>query len=125
MSTNATRVDIDEFLPPDTLEWCRAKLTELGFNPNTLDGAGTTETGARQHSTAYLQLRVAASAHIAAGLAPILEQSERPTGAGQWKPSEIVSQTHAQGGQGIDIFAEGRDIAAETADFEVAFHAET
>jgi hypothetical protein len=72
-----TSIDIDEYLPGQTLEWCRSILTELGFSDLKYEDVFT--NGDRIHTQAYLQLRNYINNHIVSGSRPILEESQKPT----------------------------------------------
>ena len=50
-------VDIDEYLPKETKDWCIAELGRYGIDLNTLSGGDTILGGARAHVQAYQCLR--------------------------------------------------------------------
>jgi hypothetical protein len=70
-------LDIDEYLTPETLHWCRQKLDELGFR--NLKIADAFPDGSRHHCTAYIALRECVKAHISSQEAPLLTESQPPT----------------------------------------------
>lgn len=90
------RTDIDEFLPPYVLDWCRERLADLGFGseeslsmglPNGLpDGRSTDANGERHHKQAYLLLRQVVADHIRSGNLPYLSESIKPYRARAWQP---------------------------------------
>jgi hypothetical protein len=73
-------IDINEFLPRETLEWCHWKLMSYGVNMADIRMGDADGNGDRLHIQAYHQLRYAVRAHIASGQLPILGESEKPTG---------------------------------------------
>jgi hypothetical protein len=70
-------LDIDEYLPKETLHWCQQKLNELGYA--NLTTADAFPDGDRQHCTAYIALRECVKAHILSKEAPLLAESQPPT----------------------------------------------
>jgi hypothetical protein len=70
-------LDIDEYLPEQTLNWCQMKLHELGYPSLQLEDAFP--DGSRHHCNAYLELRECLKEHIASGEAPQLTELEAPT----------------------------------------------
>ena len=69
-------IDLDEYLLPDTLNWCQSTLTDLGY-PSELTGYEFVgNTGERYHLQAYMDLRRASRAHIDARAEPRLRLCE-------------------------------------------------
>ncbi|KAI8963489.1 hypothetical protein F5Y11DRAFT_319396 [Daldinia sp. FL1419] len=69
-------VEIDEFMTPETTEWCEDKLRNLGYTGRFR----TEEDQIRPHIETYLQLRDIVRAHMRSGMAPNLALIEPPTG---------------------------------------------
>lgn len=70
-------LDIDEFLPEATFNWCRTQLLKMGFDhrhPPKIPCAERFIT----FRTIYLQFREVVSAHIASNADPVLALSEAP-----------------------------------------------
>jgi hypothetical protein len=76
-------VDIDEYVPKETKDWCITQLSTYGIDLNTLSGGDTILGGARAHVQAYQCLRDIVRRHILSGMLPILSESRRPTGGYQ------------------------------------------
>lgn len=70
-------LDIDEYLPEQTLNWCQMKLHELGYPSLKIEDVFP--DGSRHHCSAYLELRECLKEHIASGEAPQLTELETPT----------------------------------------------
>lgn len=60
-------LDIDEYLPHDTLEWCKVQLADLGIDLASLSEGTIKPDGSRLHAQAYHQLRVIVRRHITRG----------------------------------------------------------
>ena len=50
-------IDIDAYLPTETLKWCRDRLLESGVNLEEVQGSTTSIDGSRIHRQVYLTLR--------------------------------------------------------------------
>jgi hypothetical protein len=57
-------IDIDAYLPPETLKWCRDRLLESGVNLEEVQGSTTSIDGSRIHHQVYLTLRPLVRQHI-------------------------------------------------------------
>jgi hypothetical protein len=69
-------IDLDEYLPPETLSWCQSTLAGLGY-PSELTGSEFVENkGERCHLQAYMDLRRAGRAHIDSRAEPRLKLCE-------------------------------------------------
>lgn len=68
--------DADEYLPRETLVWCRQQLQQIGFNPSD---PPPRHDFAQPHRAEYLELRQRAILHVQSGDLPILQICERPT----------------------------------------------
>ena len=84
-----TMVDIDEYLPRQTLSWCHVTLQKCGFDLQSITGAAVTQSGERVHQRAYLFLKDAATQYVASGVEPRLMECVKPRGAYEWMP-ELV-----------------------------------
>lgn len=86
-------LDLDEYLPLVTLEWCRVRLYQLGFTTE-IDGSETTENGDRVHKLAFIALRDALRHHVLTVAQPFLDESDKPWNARQWsndyRPSDLI-----------------------------------
>ena len=69
--------DPDEFLPPETWKWCRAKLHELGLDQDLIE-TQTRQNRQRLQIEAYLKLVDAVELHIAALAIPELGELPPP-----------------------------------------------
>jgi hypothetical protein len=69
--------DLDEYLPPQTFEWCQTQLQQLGFDPHRPPPLQANELSTPYRSV-YLQLRHHAQLHEQSGNLPILEICEHP-----------------------------------------------
>jgi len=70
-------LDIDAYLPDETLNWCHIKLQRLGYS--SLKLGDVFPDSSRHHCSAYLELRQCIKEHIASGEAPQLTELETPT----------------------------------------------
>ncbi|KAI1761882.1 hypothetical protein GGR53DRAFT_449456 [Hypoxylon sp. FL1150] len=69
-------IEIDEFMTPETTEWCERQLEALGF-----DGIlHTEEDHINPHIRTYVQLREIVRGHVISGQEPHLQLIEAPTG---------------------------------------------
>jgi hypothetical protein len=76
--------DLDEYLPPDTLNWCRAKMAAFGFDPLSVDCEIADLEGEKPFVKVYLSLRQEIADHLGLNTAPILTETEQPLGAYDW-----------------------------------------
>ena len=79
-------IDINEFLPEATFNWCRTQLLEMAFDPIHPPKIPGVEHSTPFH-TIYLQFREIVSTHIASDADPVLELSkapQRPTSMTSW-----------------------------------------
>jgi hypothetical protein len=74
-------LDMEEYLPPNTYQWCQDQLHQLHF-----DISEPPEDVKIPYRTIYLQLRTALDQHLASGDLPELGLSAKPTGALDWHP---------------------------------------
>ena len=70
-------LDINEYLPRDTVNWCHTQLLGMGFGPEHPPAITPTERFTPFH-TIYLQFRDVVSAHLADNSDPVLALSEAP-----------------------------------------------
>src|SRR4051794_32198323 len=90
-------IDINEYLPPETRQWCRDKLRELGFPIDSATMQLAASTGKRIHCQAYRRLREAIRTYILSGGLSKLEESTKPVGAWDWQPSAASTTTDGLG----------------------------
>ncbi|EEH44980.2 uncharacterized protein PADG_08629 [Paracoccidioides brasiliensis Pb18] len=76
--------DINEYLPLETKNWCQNQISKLGFSSGRVTAAAVNKQGERLHKIIYLQLRKLVHDHIRSQQVPILQESEKPTGAWDW-----------------------------------------
>jgi len=74
------RSDIDEYLPPITLEWCQQQMTLFNIDLSDLQTGELDDSGNRLHVKAYHYLHHAIKAHIESRELPILCESTIPRG---------------------------------------------
>ena len=92
--------DLEEYLPPTVVAWCRARLaehfpgTDGMIEDDCVDQIYITVDGqqVRLHYAAYLFLRTAIFNHQQAGAEPVLYESEKPLGAWNWQPHPEVQR---------------------------------
>jgi hypothetical protein len=77
---------MNEYLPKETLQWCRTQLLEMGFDPENPPPIPD-EDRLSPHCTIYLQLQEKISNHVRQQLEPVLALSEKPIGGFNWRPS--------------------------------------
>src|SRR5271168_402265 len=69
-------LDINEYLPKETLDWCRDQLASYDIDPDSLSGADIDpereDEGERLHTRAYALLRPVVRAHMRTGALPLL-----------------------------------------------------
>lgn len=97
-------VDVDEYLPPETLTWCQRKLQGWGFDLENVDMDEYFPDGTRAHCRAYLRLRDTVRDHLRSGEPPRLRESEKPNVNLVWRqhPNPALIEE-------LDLYAEGRD----------------
>ena len=80
--------DIDEYLPPRTLQWCEQTLKRLGYRPDNENDKPIPYDRGSPHREIYLTLRTEVSGHIERGEEPILTKTVHPLGSwhGNLKP---------------------------------------
>jgi hypothetical protein len=76
---------VDEYLPPDTLRWCRVQLLEMGFDPDDPNTYLEDDPKA-PYLAIYLELRGRVNLHMEGHPSPQLGLSSRPVGAFNWQP---------------------------------------
>ena len=89
--SNQYPYDVDEYLPPATLEFCHTKMREAGFHPNTLSASAVQPDGTPTHIALYRLLLREVRSHFTAGnVNPVLGTTERPRGGHMWVPPAEV-----------------------------------
>jgi hypothetical protein len=73
-------IDIDEYLLPATLEWCRQILASEDIDLFALKGGNALFDGAKLHKVAYLRLRQHVHNYIHLGTQPTLQETPSPEG---------------------------------------------
>jgi hypothetical protein len=73
-------IDIDEFLPSETLAWISQQLERVNVDLPNLRGADLLADGSRLYFQVYLQLRELVQAHIISSQEPALSETLRPLG---------------------------------------------
>jgi hypothetical protein len=73
-------IDINEYLPKETLAWCHSVLLSYGVDRSDIRMGDVNGNGDRLHVDAYHALRYAIHTHMASGQLPILMEAEKPTG---------------------------------------------
>lgn len=113
-------LDIDEYLPPDTLNWCQTKLLEIiGENSLQLTAYDIFPDGERVHQSIYMELKLAITNHVEAGLLPVLSETVHPTGGRNWTPQASFDEGEEAGVFGeeeIEFVGDGPDEALEDND---------
>jgi hypothetical protein len=105
--------DLNEFLPPVTIQWCHETLTAQQFSLPIIAGAANDE-GDRTHYQTYKFLREAIRCHVVQKLEPHLLMSGRLSGAYTWQPVE--SATHNV--HDMQFENEGPDLLMQEQDYE-------
>ncbi|KAL8799619.1 MAG: hypothetical protein Q9182_005750 [Xanthomendoza sp. 2 TL-2023] len=77
--------DLNEYLPPTTLNWCHEQIRLLGEDPFTLSSFDLTAEGLRRYKIVYYQLELLVEAHMTSGSPPRLSETLIPH-ARNWKP---------------------------------------
>jgi hypothetical protein len=111
---------LDEYLPADTLQWCREQLLSYGIDLSSLS-AGDIEfpneaSGVRVHIRAYQLLRSLVRGHISTGSPPFLEEAVKPEGG-----YETVEE---EGGLLSEVISANADFVRERDAIEVQFQGE-
>ena len=73
-------IDINEFLPPATLQWIRDQLSEHGIHLPNITGKALTRDGSRLYVDVYIWLRNLVRNYMDQNLLPILDESLKPGG---------------------------------------------
>ncbi|SMY19713.1 unnamed protein product [Zymoseptoria tritici ST99CH_1A5] len=92
MVQNKDEFDLISYLPPATMHWVDHTLVEGGF-PTELDGREQAANGEKLHVVAYLHLRAAAAAHLAAG--GELVEFQRPAQGAGLQPRDRTREVFA------------------------------
>jgi hypothetical protein len=79
-TTGLTSADIDEYLPQQTMDWCKQALMSQGINMDTLKLSDIGPDGKPLHVHAYYTLRTLLYNHIRTGSQPHLAESRIPYG---------------------------------------------
>jgi hypothetical protein len=108
--SNKSFLDIEEFLPKETLEWCYAQLRGIGIDPENLQATDPQNLGQKVHVAAYQQLRTIVRGHINSGEAPFLSESLVPTGG--------YNAVYAQDGTLARVISENADIVRNGGELE-------
>jgi hypothetical protein len=99
-------VDLNEYLPPVTLDWCRQALLSHGIDLNTLKLSDVGAGGdAPLHVYVYHTLRAAIYDHMHAAVLPVLAESVIPCGG--------YGAAIARGGALSEIFQSNLDFRAQ------------
>jgi hypothetical protein len=77
-------LDMEEYLPASTLQWCQDQLQTLKLDISQPPSDPTTP-----YYTIYLQLRTALNAHLIDGNLAELSLSAKPTGSLKWQPVSV------------------------------------
>jgi hypothetical protein len=77
-------LDVEEYLPPATLQWCNTQIKSIGYDPHSATCQNADEQGERPYKSAYLRLRVFIHEHIASGALPLLSETIHPLGSSHW-----------------------------------------
>jgi hypothetical protein len=86
MMESVEDVNIDDFLTPETEQWCEERLREMEFNPSSL----TDEDHVRPHLQIYLRLRDLIQNHLDQDAMPRLEMVPVRTGGVEEYVSYII-----------------------------------
>jgi len=106
-------IDLNEYLPKVTKDWCTAELKKLGYEYTKVNAAEYFPDGTRAHYKVYLQLREVLQIHITCKKEPILSKCEKPYGAWDWNPESITTDEVDR----VNIYGEGADLRARPDDF--------
>lgn len=126
LAADVLALDIDEYLPNATMEWCRLKLVDIGFNQGRVSPTTFVQgSQKREHELAYVKLRREVQIHIDSGLIPDLEETLAPYGGRAWQPSEetiavynrLHDDPHGPEARELELPDDGPDIEARADDF--------
>jgi hypothetical protein len=118
-------VDMDEYLPKDTLNWCQSKLVELGYERGEISSTEfNLAVQLRRHEQAYRELRRQVHHYLATGAK--LSETSPPYGGVAWEPQVSSVTNDAYNGrladphapQQMDFPNDGIDEKAEEGDFD-------
>jgi hypothetical protein len=117
-------IDIDEFLPNETLSWISNELDRRNIDLPNLRGSDVLADGSRAHIKVYLTIRDIVRAHVISGEAPLLSESLKPTGG--YEAAEIRNSFLARLMQDNQQYCESYEVlpirelqlVAEQQDFE-------
>lgn len=79
-------LDINEYLPKETLDWRHIELSRIGSDPEKPPAISPAERYT-PFRTVYIRLREVISAHFTNGSDPKLALSLAPLGAANWTPN--------------------------------------
>ena len=83
-------VDMDEYLPKATYEWCERKLQELEYPNGQISSTEfNSAVQPREHEKAYRELRSELQCYLTSGSAQLAETSP-PYGGVEWEPEVDV-----------------------------------
>lgn len=73
---------MDEYVSPETYDWCKQQLHDLGIELETIDGGSTISpsSGEKAHVQAYQCLRDLVRRHLISGELPLLSELLKPHG---------------------------------------------
>ena len=119
-------IDMKEYLPSVTKQWCQDKLAELGFSDGKVSSTKFDfNVQLRDHEVAYHKLRLALQQYLQTS-GQTLEETPPPYGGVGWKPivNQVVedayngrlAEPHAPGQ--MDFPDDGPDQGAEPEDFD-------
>lgn len=98
-------IDLNEYLPPDTLQFCHDVLQQHNMDLRTVNSKDALSDGNKVHRLAYLYLREGLRGHVASGRQPILMESPKPYAEG-FQPSGELIRLYQDAGQ--RLVANGR-----------------
>jgi hypothetical protein len=73
-------IDINEYLPNETILWISQQLETININLSTLRGSDLLADGSRLHFRVYYQLRELVRRHVLSGQEPLLSETPQPLG---------------------------------------------
>jgi hypothetical protein len=77
-------LDIEEYLPPLTLQWCTREMDAINYDPNSVKCQIAKADGERPYIDAYIRLRHSIRKHIDFGAMPALSEIIHPLGSSHW-----------------------------------------
>jgi hypothetical protein len=90
-------LDIDEYLPKETLQWCYQALQSLGFSVHLQSETVALDTVTQtQHFQAYIGLRTLIKQHEGFQLSPVLSLTLSPIGAYNWIIDKRIEELHSR-----------------------------